>query len=573
MRDVYRIIGIYLYLLIGALIMAACGPPPTNPEIPAPTLDPTVTNVSIWTNDTKAEWVHEVTGSFNDAQLQTASGKTIFVNVEQLSSGDVYPLIEAGEIEPTAWSPGTIAWINQANVSWEAEHGKPLTSGECPNLVYTAIGVGMWRPMAEAMGWPNEPIGWSDIIDLAADPEGWARYGNPQWGQFKFGHTHPGWSNTGFLAMTSLVYNTLGITEGLIPELVKSEEVFDAFEGIEANTYHYGASTRSLFTKMATRGPSYLHAGTNSEIGVLATNFYNDLEPPWEFVHVLPADGTFWSENPYCILDAEWVTDEQREAATIYRDYLLGSEAQNTAVAEWLRPVDDSIALVGDLSLEGGVDTRKNPDNVPALESVSGETAQAVEEVFLQTKKPATVVIVFDRSGSMSGGKIEGARDGITGFLTHLQPDDVVQVLPFDDSLERLGPPGRIGDIGPELKQKVMWVKSGASTRLYDAICLAVREVNQNQDLDLQAGENRLYGIVVLSDGKDTASQTNKEAMFSDCLPSGEAAEGVKIFTIAYGDNADEELLEEIAVHTNGRAYTADPDNIEEVYRQISSEQ
>ena len=108
---------------------------------------------------------------------------------------------------------------------------------------------------------------------------------------------------------------------------------------------------------------------------------------------------------------------------------------------------------------------------------------------------------------------------------------------------------------------------------MYDAICMAAMEINQVQNLDLQAGENRLYGIVLLSDGQDTASQTSKETMFNQCLPSGETAEGVKIFTIAYGDDADEELLEEIAVHTNGRAYTADPDNIEEVYRQISSEQ
>ena len=100
--------------------------------------------------------------------------------------------------------------------------------------------------------------------------------------------------------MTSLVYNTLGITEGLTPELVLSDEVVEAFEGIEANTYHYGVSTRSLFTKMANRGPSYLHAGTNSEIGIMATNFYNELESPWEFAFIIPADGTFWSENPYC---------------------------------------------------------------------------------------------------------------------------------------------------------------------------------------------------------------------------------------------------------------------------------
>jgi len=558
MRIVFRNVIVSLYLLIAVLAVASC--------------TPNTVEVSFWTNDTKAEWVHEVTGPFNDAQHQTASGKTIVVNVEQLSSGDFYPLLEAGEIEPTAWSPGTIAWINEANVAWQEKHGQPLTSGECPEVVYTAIGIGMWRPMAEAMGWPATPIGWSDIIDLAADPEGWASYGHPEWGQFKFGHTHPGSSNTGFLAMTSLVYNTLGITEGLTPDLVLSDEVVKAFEGIEANTYHYGVSTRSLFTKMANRGPSYLHAGTNSEIGIMATNFYNDLEPPWEFVFIIPADGTFWSENPYCILQADWVSEEEREAAGIYLDYLLGSEAQNTAVDEWLRPADESIPLRQPLSLENGTDTSKNPDNVPPLESVSGQTTDAIEQIFLQTKKPATVVILVDTSGSMAGNKIDGARQGMITLINSLQPDDRVAVYSFESSINEVGPAGRVGDVAQTLTDNVGQLKARGDTRLHDAVCQAVEQANNLQTAGETASEKRLYGIVLLSDGQDTASQLSEPQLF-DCLPTGETAEGVKIFTIAYGDGADEELLERIAVQTNGRFYTGDPENIEEVYRNISFEQ
>jgi Ca-activated chloride channel family protein len=559
MKRAFRILIVGLILLYITLVLASCS------------LSNTV-EVSFWTNDTKAEWVHEITGPFNDAQHQTESGKTIVVNVEQLSSGDVYPLIEAGEIEPTAWSPGTIAWINEANVAWQKENGQPLTSGACPEVVYTAIGIGMWRPMAEAMGWPNEPIGWADIIDLAADPEGWATYDHPEWGQFKFGHTHPGSSNTGFLAMTSLVYNTLGITEGLTPELVLSDEVVEAFEGIEANTYHYGVSTRSLFTKMAARGPSYLHAGTNSEIGIMATNFYNELEAPWEFVFIIPADGTFWSENPYCHIEAEWVSEEQREAAGIYLDYLLGQEAQNTAVDEWLRPADASIPLRQPLSLENGTDPSRNPDNVPPLESVSGETTVAVEKVFLQTKKPATVLLLVDTSGSMRGDKIEGAKEGLLSFINSLQADDQVSIYDFDEKIRKHAPKSPAGVGQTALENTVRALDSRGYTALYNAICRIVSDANRMQEEGEAAGQNRLYGIVLLSDGLDTASGRTQSDMFN-CLPSGETAEGVKIFTIAYGGDANEELLEEIAVRTNGRFYTSDPENIEEVYRSIAFEQ
>jgi Ca-activated chloride channel family protein len=78
---------------------------------------------------------------------------------------------------------------------------------------------------------------------------------------------------------------------------------------------------------------------------------------------------------------------------------------------------------------------------------------------------------------------------------------------------------------------------------------------------------------VLLSDGKDTSSALSENAMFQTCLPQSESADVVKIFTIAYGDDADEELLERIAERTYGRAFVADPENIAEIYQAISFEQ
>jgi Ca-activated chloride channel family protein len=106
----------------------------------------------MWTNDTKAAWVKRVTELFNEAAFETESGQQIVVQVEQLSSGDVFPKIRSGEIQPTIWSPGETSWVNDANVVWQDLNGRPLTSGPCTPVVYTAIGISMWRPMAEAMG-------------------------------------------------------------------------------------------------------------------------------------------------------------------------------------------------------------------------------------------------------------------------------------------------------------------------------------------------------------------------------------------------------------------------------------
>ncbi len=86
-------------------------------------------------------------------------------------------------------------------------------------------------------------------------------------------------------------------------------------------------------------------------------------------------------------------------------------------------------------------------------------------------------------------------------------------------------------------------------------------------------GETRLYGVVVLSDGVDTAGNPSENQMFTNCLPSHAEAEGVKVFPIAFGDAADSAVLRRIAAVTGGKLYAADPASIEKAYLRISAEQ
>jgi Ca-activated chloride channel family protein len=265
------------------------------------------------------------------------------------------------------------------------------------------------------------------------------------------------------------------------------------------------------------------------------------------------------------------VTEEQGEAAKLYAEYLQEPEAQETAVEIGLRPVSD-IELHAPIALENGTDPRVSLETIPPLESVSGDTATAIKDVFKMTKRRATVMVLLDTSGSMQGPKIKGAIDGTTNFLTHLEQDDEVTVYSFNDASVRLNPSGRVGDVVESLRQTLKRVQATGSTSLYDSVCMAIDQMNEAREEDAAEGEKRLYGIVVLSDGRDTASERDKSGMFS-CLPSGEDVEGIKIFTIAYGEDAQEDLLEKIADQTNGKFYIGDPNTIEEVYLAISYEQ
>jgi len=93
------------------------------------------------------------------------------------------------------------------------------------------------------------------------------------------------------------------------------------------------------------------------------------------------------------------------------------------------------------------------------------------------------------------------------------------------------------------------------------------------QQENLKRDDKRLYGIVLLSDGADTSSKLTENEMFVTCLPTRAKAENVKIFPIAFGADADLEVLKEIAKVTGGQLWKAEPDSIDKIYLKISAEQ
>lgn len=564
-------------LLVSAAACAANGSGARSegfetPGLTAEFIPASTVYVSFYTANTKEDWINAVTATFNQAGHTTASGKPIVVAVRHGNSGGSQQDILDGAVRPTMWSPGDQSWIDGANAIWQESNDRPLVPDACPQSVLAPIGIGMWRPMAEALGWPDEPISWEMIVALAADPEGWAATGHPEWGSFKFGHTHPEFSNSGLLTLTALAYDAVGQTEGLTADMVHSEPVVVAMRRLEDITYHYGRQSRTLAEKMIERGPAYLHAVNITEAEVLRLNREHAETTDFPLAFIFPAGGTFWTEQPLCILDGDWVTDEQKEAAAVYRDYLLQPEQQERAVTYGLRPSIAGIPLQEPFAPENGTDPEVTPEIVPALPSPSAEAAEAIQAVFHEVKKKATIAIVVDTSSSMSGNKMTSAKAGTIDFVENLNPDDHITVYRFDDQVWQIEPLARVADVAGQVTQDLRGFRSWGNTALYDAVCEAVGYIDVQRVADEASGQRRLYGVVVLSDGQDTASVLSEGRVFA-CLPTGENVDGIKVFTIAYGDDADKDVLGRIANQTNGRMFEGDPETLEDVYLAISAEQ
>lgn len=210
---------------------------------------------------------------------------------------------------------------------------------------------------------------------------------------------------------------------------------------------------------------------------------------------------------------------------------------------------------------------------VPSLPSPDADVSAAVIDLFSITKRKATVIIALDTSGSMEGEKIQSATVSTAEFLDRLDPDDEVALLTFDDEVVSLSDPLPVRDVVEGLSSRVTSLIADGNTALFAAVCQATDIAAALKAEDLAAGESRLYGVVLLSDGEDTVGEPTENQMFVTCLPTNAEVDGVKIFPIAFGGGAAEEVLARIANVTGGRMYTADPASISNVYLSISAEQ
>src|SRR5262245_57012688 len=172
----------------------------------------------------KEEWVSAVTDAFNRQKNKTSSGKQIFVRAVPEGSGESIDLLLNGASQAHLTSPASAAFIKLGNAQSRATTGKDLI-GQTENLLRSPVVIAMWKPMAEAIGWGKKPVGWSNILALARSQQGWGGFGFGQWGQFKFGHTNPAYSNSGLISLFAEVYAATGKVANLTLDDVARPQV------------------------------------------------------------------------------------------------------------------------------------------------------------------------------------------------------------------------------------------------------------------------------------------------------------------------------------------------------------
>src|SRR5262249_54280246 len=244
-----------LLLFTIALALGSCGQPRQQPnESRSPTPPPNSLELLFTYSSEKEAWIKDITDRFNRENHKVGSGRAIFVKAIPMGSGDAIDELISGRRQAHVTSPASAAFIKLGNAQSRASAGKDLL-GPTETLMLSPVVIAMWKPMAEAIGWGQKPIGWSDILSIARNQQGWAAYGKPQWGKFKFGHTHPEFSNSGLISLFAEVYAATNKLGGLTLGDVNKPATAAYLDGIEQAVVHYGTSTGFFSTKMFANGP------------------------------------------------------------------------------------------------------------------------------------------------------------------------------------------------------------------------------------------------------------------------------------------------------------------------------
>jgi Ca-activated chloride channel homolog len=516
----------------------------------------------------KQNWLTDVTTAFNKANILTPSGKRIQVTAVPLGSGESMEEVLTERRKAHLISPASGAFIELGNAEARAKGGNLLIDPtKTKNLVLSPVVIAMWKPMAEALGWPSRPVGWGEVLDLAKHPEGWKAL-KPEyevWGKLKLGHTHPELSNSGLISVLAEVYAGAKKVQGLTEEDVKRPEVGKFVEDIERAMVHYGHSTGFFGKKMFEEGAGYLSAAVLYENMVIESY---SLKNPTDFplVAIYPREGTFWSDHPVGIVERPWVTKEHRDAANIYIDYLRARPQQLKAMTFGFRPGDESIDLVAPIDAKHGVDPNEPKQVLPVP---TAPVMKSIIELWKERKKHIRIVLVVDTSGSMRmDQKLINAQAGAGELIDMLGDRDTMCLLSFNNKPSWVFEKEVAMNLdGKKLaKQKIGLLFPMGETALYDSIALAEQHIVNNPQPDM------ISVVVVLTDGEDNKSKLEK---VEDLLPKikyDPEKLATRIFTIAYGTDANKDVLKKVSDASKAKTYEGTPENIKKVFKTIVSE-
>ncbi len=173
-------------------------------------------------------------------------------------------------------------------------------------------------------------------------------------------------------------------------------------------------------------------------------------------------------------------------------------------------------------------------------------------------RAPVNVALVIDKSGSMTGEKIEHAKDAAVMALDRLAPKDIIAVVAFNHEVQRLVPAGPYENVG-EMRRRIAALRADGQTAIYAAVSQAAQELSEFKE------PGRFNRVILLSDGQANVGPSTPREL--EKLGRELGSKGISVTTLGLGLGYDEDLMSRLALASDGNhAFIEDPAQLVEIF-------
>jgi Ca-activated chloride channel homolog len=492
-------------------------------------------SIVVASSNEKSALMTELANDYSATHRGSWSGCGPIVTVQNVASGDAERSLEMdwpGAGRPDVWAPAARTWV----LLLQNKRPDLLPNVPPPSIATSPLVVAMPDSMARAMGWPDEPISWKELLDLANDPHGWgnARFRHPEWGLFRLGKTDPRVSTSGIHSLIATYYAATGKTSNLTLDDLSLPATVKFVADVEASVSHYAPTVGSFLDNLAAVDSlTYISALAVEEQEVFNYNEGgHSAQRPTEPPHVLldavyPSDGTLMADHPFVVLRAPWVDDTKQRIAYDFLRWLQLDPQQHRFTDEGFRnylgiaepPLADEPGIIP------GQPTR-------LLRLPDASVVAAIRSSWGDLRKPARILIVLDLANATERAAVEAG-------VEELSAKDQVAVLalahggaPQVTHPISLGGGGRVHVLADIHSAPI----AEGSGPLYETIQSAYRFLSKNSDASF------INAVVIIASHRDNSSEPRLAALERE-IGAQTGGTPVRVYTVALPGSDAEALL------------------------------
>jgi Ca-activated chloride channel family protein len=412
----------------------------------------------------------------------------------------------------------------------------------------TPVVLGIKESKAKELGWVNNPnVSWKDIANAAIQQK------------FTFGMTSPSSSNTGFSGLLGLSAALSGKGDALEEKDIDTKRL-SAFFKAQRLTAGSSGWLADAYIKEQDKVDGIINYASSLILLNQGTNLKEKL------VLIYPKDGIITADYPIMLINPA-----KQEAYKKVMGYIRGIEFQKAmAASTFRRPINPDVQVA---------------DNAPAtLIELAFPAKLAVVDAILTAfdnnlRLPTDSTFVLDKSGSMSGDRIDdlkksmtglsGSDTSISGRFSRFRNREQIYLLPFSNDFGEV----EKFDMGNDAKtnqsalsalsEKIKAIEAEGGTAIFSATQKAYQSAMERRHAD----PSRFYSIVVMTDGENNngISISNFENWYQS-LP--EADKGIKIFPILFGE-ANVGELKQLADLSGGKTFDSRKSGLQSIFKEI----